>query len=371
MNLKISIIVFLLLSSSISFTQYSNNERIIDSIIIEITKNYGEIYSDKIIQANSKKCYQEYKKSNYSIISFYSNLLKKHNLEPLQNTFFDSLVKLKEKDSQFSVQTFISNLKMFSDSFALNYPKEKIFAINNLEKKFNSIKEINKNKDLPIGEDIEKDNYFSFENVIILFLFLVIFVLLLGYKKLKSKTKNLHREIKNIEKSKNSFSSIKNQEDRSQDFKRKINQLEHDLEDCKKRIDLEGNTNLVLENIASHQNTENNEVIINRINNSFFFRQPTNDGNFNNELKIENFEPSISMFKLTLLSEQKANFEYCGDKMMSKLISNNPNTHLGLVCDFINTSDSFNSIIENQFKGEVELRNNIWVVTKKAVIKFS
>ena len=104
---------------------------------------------------------------------------------------------------------------------------------------------------------------------------------------------------------------------------------------------------------------------------TFYFRQPSSDGNFKNELKIDDFEPSLSMFKVTMTSDLKSTFEYCGDSSISKLISNNPNTHLGLVCDFINTSDQYNSRIENIAVGKAELKNDIWIVTQKAKIKFS
>jgi Sec-independent protein translocase protein TatA len=372
MKMKIRIITFLLFLSTFSFAQYSNNERIIDSIIIEITKNYGEIYSDPVIQENSKKCYQEYKQSTLSFSSFYSNLLKKYNLEPLQNDFFDPILKLKEKDKSLSVQTFLSNLKIFSDSFNLNYPKDSIFKMSALENKFLVEKEENyTGTDNSNSENNIAYNYLSIENIIILILIILLFIFLVSHKKLKSKIKKLTRSIKNIEESKSSFNNNTYQEDRTQGYIRKIERLEIELEQCKKRLASESKSNIVLDTLSPVPSTENEDINLNIYNKSYYFRQPTNDGNFNNDLKIENFEPSISMFKLTLLSEHKAIFEYCGDKMMSKLISNNPNTHLGLVCDFMNTSDSFNSIIENHLQGEVELRNDIWFVTKKAKIKFS
>lgn len=268
-------------------------------------------------------------------------------------------------------------------------------------------------------------NYFGLENIIIICLIAIIIFLLRGkINKLIPEIKKSPKRLENNEKSKNSFSNntihqdkfqrkikqleqelevlkrrmasekkaktdletiisnlktekseiIANQiieQNRSQEHTGKIAELEKELEDCQKRMTSESNANLDLETIPAEQKTEDIEILKIESNKSFYFRQPTNDGNFNNDLRIENFEHSISMFKLTLISEKKANFEYCGDKMMSKLISNNPNTHLGLVCDFINTSDSFNSIIENQSKGEVELRSDIWVVTLKAKIKFS
>jgi uncharacterized membrane protein len=280
------------------------------------------------------------------------------------------------------------------------------------------------------AQDTNNDasNYFGLENIIIICLLaiIIILVIIIG-RKSTFLVKKSPEKVENNEKSKNSFNKNTIHQDRSQEYKRKIKhleqeleglkrrmasenkaktdletlisnlktekseilanqiieqnrsqehtgkiaELEKELEDCQKRITPESNANLDLETITSEQKPDDIEIVKIESTKSIYFRQPTNDGNFNNDLRIENFEPSISMFKLTLISEKKANFEFCGDKMMSKLISNNPNTHLRLVCDFINTSDSFNSIIENQSKGEVELRSDIWVVTLKAKIKFS
>lgn len=374
MKYKISFFAFMIVFSSVLFSQKSKNEKTIDSIIVEITKNYANINSDEKIQEESKKCYEEFisdKDTNKLYLENYGELLQKHNLIKIKKGLFLDLIKIKQKDPNLNLDQFLMGLEEYSKTFSLkNYPKENIFMTDNLSNKYKS--RISSNYEKPSDKLPEKAEHeiLSIQNLFIC-LFLISLIALIMQKRSINKNKldlkRLNKKLKNNQ----PFTTPSNEvEIRS--LKNQIIQLEKELLELRSGIHEPSN------GLVNNQfdNSSHNENVIDTITKSvsypviFYFRQPSNDGNFKNELKIDDFEPSLSMFKFNLNSDLKSTFEYCGDSSISKLISNNPNTHLGLVCDFVNTSDQYNSRIENITAGKAELKNNIWVVTQKARIKF-
>lgn len=374
MKFKISFLAFIFTFTSVLFSQKNKNEKTIDSIIIEVTRNYASINTDVKIQEASQKCYKEFinkRDSNKPFLENYGELLQKHNLLNIKTDLFLRLIKVKQNDPKLQLGNFLVRLQVFGKNFPLkNYDKEKIFMTNYLVKKYKS--RISANHEKPSGEIVQENKYeiFSIQNLLICVLVsLLIFFPYQNYQlreSIKEKEKNSIKSHQKIP-----FSNV-NQEPEIKRLKNRINELEKELLKLSP-LNPESSNALINEIDHSHQN-EKISVSFSKSGftpSTFYFRQPSNDGNFKNELKIDDFEPSLSMFKITITSDLKSTFEYCGDSSISKLISNNPNTHLGLVCDFVNTSDQYNSRIENIAVGKAELKNDIWIVTQKAKIKFS
>lgn len=371
MKLKIKILLFSLLFVNCFYSQSNRNEFSIDSIIIEITKNYSEINSDQQIKDAAINCYKDYKTNFYtkkdSALFHFNNLLLKYNLGEIKSAIFDTLNEIKLKNKNYIISDFIKELAALSNSFTLNYPKEKIFMVIALNKKYLKNKaDISTSEVDPFLEENHLEyNYFSIENIIILILIFIIFFLFIRkkpYKEVNLKESN-YSYISNS-------SSQGNYEDQITHLKRDKTELQKQIEELKIQL-------TTVKSVIFRENSEVEMSIETETNNmvqkteTFYFRQPNSDGIFRNDLKIDDFEPSLSMFKFSCDNKNKAFFEYCGDMSMSKLISNNPNTHLSLVCDFLNAKENFNTSIISITKGEVQLENDIWVVTKKAVIKFS
>ena len=108
---------------------------------------------------------------------------------------------------------------------------------------------------------------------------------------------------------------------------------------------------------------------------SLFFRMPDSNGNFQDAQAGNQFEPVMTMVKI-VVNENNPNegsIEYSGDSKMSKLISNNPNTYLGLFAEYADTTsnlDLTNPIIKNLKKGLVEKTADGWKVKQQPVIIF-
>ena len=162
-----------------------------------------------------------------------------------------------------------------------------------------------------------------------------------------------------------------NKKDREiQELSSKVNQKDGEIRNLKTLLD-----STKSEPNPTTQDKQNlGEEIIEEINQLsdlvLFSRQPNFDGNFRDDLMTKVFENSLSMVKFSLSAKNKASFEYCGDSSISKLISNNPDSSIGLVSDYENSRDFFKTSIVTTQKGEVELIDSIWYVTKKAKIKF-
>jgi hypothetical protein len=373
MKFKISFLAFIFGFTSVLFSQKNKNEKTIDSIIVEVTKNYANINGDEKIQEASKNCYEEFigkRDTSKTFLENYEELLEKYDLKQIKNGIFSDLMKIKQKDSKLNLGRFLVDLKEYRKQFQLiNYPKEKIFMTDNLTEKYKSrISHYNKK---PPGE-LPKDTKYellSIQNLLICVLVIFLIIVLYHYKKLQKLLEGKEKDINQSHQSIH-FSKI-NQETEIDRLKKHIKQLEEELGKFNNPEPSKG----LLHNEIDH--TFQNEKVSDSLSKSgfipstFYFRQPSGDGNFKNDLKIDDFEPFLSMFKFTITSDLKSTFEYCGDSSISKLISNNPNTHLGLVCDFVNTSDQYNARIENISAGKAELKNDVWIVTQKAKIKFS
>jgi hypothetical protein len=374
MKFKISILVFIFVFKSVLFSQKNQNEKTIDSIIVEVTRNYASINTDVKIQEASQNCYKEFVNNRDTTKPFlenYGELLQRHNLSKIKTDLFLSLIKIKQKVPNLQLNDFLVSLQVFSQNFPLkNYDKEKIFMTNELFDKYKS--RIPENIEKPSEERVQENKYeiYSFQNLLIgVLVILLFFFLYRNYqlrKSIKEKKRNSNQSHQKI-----SFSNV-NKENEINHLKNRINQLEKELQklnSCHPESSITSNNEINNSNENDKINdTQSNSVFVTS---TFYFRQPSSDGNFKNELKIDDFEPSLSMFKFTKTSDLKSTFEYCGDSSISKLISNNPNTHLGLVSDFVNSSDQYNSRIENVASGNAELKNDLWIVTQKAKIKFS
>jgi hypothetical protein len=374
MKYKISFFAFMIVFSSVLFSQKNKNEKTIDSIIIEVTKNYANINSDEKIQEASKNCYEEFigrRDTSKTFLENYGELLEKYDLLKIKKGIFSALMKIKQNDPNLNLGDFLISLKEYSKKFeSINYPKEKIFLTDELSDKYKSrISNVNQKPSKKLREEA-KYEFLSIQNLLTCLLVIFLIIVLLKNKKLKETLDQKEKKIYKLTQKK-AFTND-TQETQINALKRNIKQLEEELRKPSPR-NPESSNELNNEIDHSHQN-EKISVSFSKSGftpSTFYFRQPSNDGNFKNELKIDDFEPSLSMFKITITSDLKSTFEYCGDSSISKLISNNPNTHLGLVCDFVNTSDQYNSRIENIAVGKAELKNDIWIVTQKARIKFS
>jgi hypothetical protein len=106
-----------------------------------------------------------------------------------------------------------------------------------------------------------------------------------------------------------------------------------------------------------------------------YFRMPDSNGNFKDVNVGKSFEPVMTMVKITVdkNNSNKGTIEYVGDSKMSKLISNNPNTYLGMFSEYADSTDNIslsNPEIKNLKKGIVEKTSDGWKVIQKPVIVF-
>jgi hypothetical protein len=374
MKFKISLLAFTFVISSGLFSQKNKNEKTIDSIIVEVTKNYANINSDESIQEESKKCYEELinnRDTNKTLLKKYAELLQKYNLQKIETDLFLDLIQIKQQNPKLNLGQFLMDLKKYSENFQLRYPKEKIFMTDSLFKKYKSRIPNDYEKPSETLPEKAENQILSVQNLLI-FLFLISLIIILKLKRSINKNKVLLERLNKKFNKKTQQTSPSNVVEINS-LKNQVKQLEKELLEMKSGIH-ESSNGLVNNRFDnSHQNDNVNDTITKSVSYplTFYFRQPSIDGNFKNELKIDDFEASLSMFKFNLNSDITSTFEYCGDSNISKLISNNPNTHLGLVCDFVNTSDQYNSRIENIVVGKAELKNDLWIVTQKAKIKFS
>ena len=193
MKYKISFFAFTIVFSSVLFAQKNKNEKTIDSIIVEITKNYANINSDEKIQEASKVCYEEFtnkRDTNKTFLDNYAELLEKYDLLKIKNGIFSALMNIKQNDPNLNLGNFLISLKEYSKKFeSINYPKEKIFLTNELSDKYKSrISNVNQKASNKLREEA-KYEFLSIQNLLtcLLITFFITFLItvLVKNKKLK------------------------------------------------------------------------------------------------------------------------------------------------------------------------------------------
>ena len=103
----------------------------------------------------------------------------------------------------------------------------------------------------------------------------------------------------------------------------------------------------------------------------YYFSTPQPDGSFNDSNKSDLFIATSSMYKFTLLSNNKANFEFINDESTLRDALNYPDSYLLPVCRAENTRNIKATKIATIGKGGIaELSNGRWTVTEKAVIRY-
>jgi hypothetical protein len=371
----------ILFSSNFSFSQF---EKSADSIIIALTNDFCKYLPNKIDVENSEKCYTEYlkieKEKLKSTAIIYSDFLRKNNLVLTDSLIFKPLVLIKKRNLRSSnYEVFFKDLKKFSDSLSIVNENNSFRILVKLQDKYvpkHKIKVQSKKK-----KDLEVQNSFlSVQNIAILLAFVAIILILLKITmkkkdrilELEKKEKKLTKKIIELEREiVDSYS--KNTLLRSENIK-----LGEELKKISQKLNSPKNTDEVT--IKSQfknesdlkKNKKDNQERLSEIVDVLYFRIPTLDGNFRDDLKTNVFESSLTMFKLEVFTNKReANFSFVGDLEISKTAAYYPDSSISLVCDFENTTSNFTSRIETTSKGEVELRNDIWVVTKMAKIKFS
>jgi hypothetical protein len=374
MKIKISLLLFLFLYNN----SFSQDEKSFDSIIIAITANYCEFLPDPISKENASRGYSQYlldsKKRTDSLSFLFSTILKENNLHKIDSMFFRKLRLIKNKNLvSASYDLFFIDLQAFSDSISKNNINNKLRILNQLKSKYI----IQTPSVVTVNNSVKENEYvlFSIENIIICLLVIFILVMFFYYK-----NQMLIREKKIDEMTHDKINSNSLQDNYSinDHDKRKIFNLEEENSKLKQE-----NASLILKNSEAIYRDEINNVTVenselvhtnSKVQQKIFFsRQPNYDGNFRNDLRNDFFEASLSMFKFKIDKDykNKASYEFCGDSVISNSVAYHPDNSISLVCDFENSRNNFSAKIDTTKTGVVELRDDIWIVTKKAVIKFS
>ena len=102
----------------------------------------------------------------------------------------------------------------------------------------------------------------------------------------------------------------------------------------------------------------------------FYLSTPQTDGSFNDINKKAVYIPTSSMYKFSLLSNEKAKFEFVNDSSSLKDALNYPDTYLLPVCTSVNARNIQSLKITTTEPGIAELRDSKWIVSKKAVIRY-
>lgn len=127
----------------------------------------------------------------------------------------------------------------------------------------------------------------------------------------------------------------------------------------------------VLSSIEKDASVANSQTIVVQPPKVYYFSTPQPDGTFNDNNKSEIFMPTSSMYKFTLLSNNKANFEFINDESTLRDAINYPDSYLLPVCRAENTRNIKATKITTIGRGGIaELSNGKWNVTEKAAIRY-
>lgn len=169
---------------------------------------------------------------------------------------------------------------------------------------------------------------------------------------LKSENTNLHNSLTEIKRNDNS-----NQQQQSENLIL-IAELRKELKEA-----LKPKSNDIRDNNKQAEATPPTKV--------YYFSTPQPDGTFNDSNKSDLFIATSSMYKFTILSSNKAHFEFINDESTLRDALNYPDSYLLPVCRAENTRNIKATKITTIGKGGIaELNDGRWIVTEKAVIRY-
>lgn len=100
----------------------------------------------------------------------------------------------------------------------------------------------------------------------------------------------------------------------------------------------------------------------------FFLRLPTRDGLFNDMRKSETFRPAESVYRMELLTKNRARFAVVSDEETMQRAIQGYNMYLEPACELYGEMNTNAVIIRTLEEGEAVKEGDIWRVTQKAVI---
>lgn len=223
--------------------------------------------------------------------------------------------------------------------------------INQLERGELKVKYVNRNK---INNNEVKSGSVSKRDWSLLLIFLVIAIggfFFIGFFKKNSMDKD---------------STLKELEKENQNLKGQIRILEGKLTNLEAIIDYDKSkadikVELTNENITS----------VNTLNKTYYFSEPNPNGEFIPNNGSTSPKIGASIFKFHVNDEQdKAEFEFYHQASTFNKVVENPFETVLLVCNIDGEYDEKASEILTMNRGKLEMRNGIWVLKEKAIIKF-
>ena len=251
--------------------------------------------------------------------------------------------------------------KSLDDRKMVEEIKSQFLRVKQKEAQKQQQKDQGNNDTLKAIKDLENSNSY-YMLLAIIAVFLAAFGLL---QMVKFREKLVEQKIKNREQYKEI--SLLNEK-----FFKKVENKKEDVQIPKLPIQTQMTTSFDLETtLTKKDEIRENPIIAAKLNlTEFYLSTPQTDGSFNDGNKTATYIPTSSMYKFSLLSNEKAKFEFVNDTSSLQDALNYPDTYLLPVCKSVNARNIQSCKITTTEHGIAELRDGKWKVSKKAVIRY-